>query len=163
MNKQARLDRLAAMYGGDELADLTKQFNEATVASDAAAIPPGRYHCRAVSGELHKSRSGTPGYRVTFVVDDGEHRGVRLRLDCWLTPAALPMAKRDLLKFGVTRLDEPFPQGYVADVVVVKYSDDDGIERNKVRSFAIVERLDDPTVDPDFSGDSKSSNGGIAS
>jgi hypothetical protein len=162
MNKQARLDRLAAMYGGDELADLAKQFNEADVASDAVAIPAGRYRCLAVSGELNKSRSGTPGYRVTFVVDDGEHRGVRLRLDCWLTPAALPMAKRDLLKFGVTRLDAPFPQGYVADVVVVKYSDDDGTERNKVRSFAIVERLDDPSVDPAFSRDSATLNGGIA-
>jgi hypothetical protein len=73
------------------------------------------------------------------------------------------MAKRDLLKFGVTRLDAPFPQGYVADVVVVKYSDDDGTERNKVRSFAIVERLADPTVDPDFPRDSTTSEGGIAS
>jgi len=159
MNKQARLNRLAAMYGGDELADLAKQFNDADVASDSAAIPPGKYRCLAVSGDLHKSRSGTPGYRVTFVVDDGEHRGVRLRHDCWLTPAALPMAKRDLLKFGVTRLDSPFPQGYVADVVVVKYTDDDGIERNKVRSFAIVERLDDPTADPAFACDATAVNG----
>lgn len=160
MNKQPRFDRLAAMYGGDELADLAKQFNDAEIASDSAAIPPGRYRCLAVSGELTKSRSGTPGYRVTFVVEEGEHRGVRLRLDCWLTPAALPMAKRDLLKFRVTRLDEPFPPGYVADVAVAKYSDDDGVERNKIRSFTIVDRLNDPTADAAFADRSQSNAGG---
>lgn len=149
MNKR-NLDRLAAMYAGDELADLTKQFEAAEAASDSAAIPPGRYRCLAVSGELHKSRSGTPGYRVTFCVEDGEHRGVRLRLDCWLTPAAMPMSKRDLVKLGVSRLDSPFPPGQVAEVTVVKYADDDGIERNRIRSFQVVDRVADPTIDVDF-------------
>jgi hypothetical protein len=149
MNQQ-NLARLAAMYGGEELADLTKQFNSAEVASDSAAIPPGRYRCLAVSGELHKSRSGTPGYRVTFAVEDGEHRGVRLRLDCWLTPAAMPMSKRDLLKLGVSRLEDPFPSGQVAEVTVVKYADDAGIERNRIRTFQVVTRISDPTVDSAF-------------
>jgi len=149
MNKR-NLDRLAAMYGGDEIADLSKQFAEAEAANDSVAIPAGKYRCLAVSGELHKSRSGTPGYRVTFCVEDGEHRGVRLRLDCWLTPAAMPMSKRDLGKLGVSRLDSPFPPGQVAEVTVVKYADDDGIERNRIRSFQVVDRVADPTVDVDF-------------
>lgn len=148
---QRNLDRLAAMYGGDEITDLAQQFDAAEAASDSAAIPAGKYRCLAVSGELHKSRGGTPGYRVTFCIDEGEHRGVRLRLDCWLTPAAMPMSKRDLVKLGVSRLDTPFPQGHVAEVTVVKYADDDGIERNRIRSFAVVGRVSDPTIDPDFS------------
>jgi hypothetical protein len=144
------LDRLASMYAGEELADLTKQFHDAEAASESAAIPAGRYRCLAVSGELHKSRSGTPGYRVTFCIEDGDHRGVRLRLDCWLTPAAMPMSKRDLVKLGVFRLDSPFPQGQVAEVTVVKYADDDGIERNRIRSIHVVDRVADPTADADF-------------
>ena len=63
----------------------------------------------------------------------------------------MPMSKRDLVKLGVSRLDTPFPQGHVAEVTVVKYADDDGIERNRIRSFAVVGRVSDPTIDPDFS------------
>jgi hypothetical protein len=60
------------------------------------------------------------------------------------------MSKRDLVKLGVSRLDGPFPHGQVAEVTVVKYADDDGIERNRIRSFQVVDRVADPTADADF-------------
>jgi hypothetical protein len=106
-----------------------------------------------LKGELRQSRQGTAGYRVTFCVDDGEFRGARLYLDCWLTEKAMPMSKRDLLKLGVTsvsQLEQPLSQGLVADVTVVRYQDDEGAEHNRVRTFAVVDRRRDPTADEDF-------------
>jgi hypothetical protein len=150
MNK---FEKLAAMLGGEEATALEERFDSASAAADASAIPPGVYRCLVAKGELNTSRSGTPGYRVTFVVEAGEHQGSRLRLDCWLTERALPMAKRDLQKLGVTsvrQMETPLPPGLVADVTVVRYVDDDQIERNRVRSFVIVDKRVDPTADPDF-------------
>jgi hypothetical protein len=63
------------------------------------------------------------------------------------------MTKRDLAKLGVTSLDmldRPLPVGIVCDVKVVLRVDDDGIERNRVLSFDVVEVLADPTADADF-------------
>lgn len=145
--------KLAALYDREKLDSLAKKFEEIAEATDSVAIPPGRYLCRVLNGELHESRSGTSGFRVTFVVDDGEHRGVRLYLDSWLTDRALPLAKRDLRKFGITRLEqleEPFPLGFVAEVTVVRYQDDEGIDRNRIRSFTVVDRVADPMADEDF-------------
>jgi hypothetical protein len=116
-------------------------------------LPRGDYRCRVTDGELVTSKSGTPGYVVTFTVADGEHKGRKLWHTAWLTPAALPMSKRDLLKLGVTSLDvleRPLPAGIVCDVRVVVRTDDDGVERNRVVSFSVVELLADPTGDDDF-------------
>jgi hypothetical protein len=63
------------------------------------------------------------------------------------------MTKRDLAKLGVTSLDmldRPLPVGIVCDVKVVLRVDDDGVERNRVVSFDVVEMLADPTGDDDF-------------
>jgi hypothetical protein len=150
MNK---FEKLAAMLGGEQATALEQRFDSAAAAADAGAIPPGVYRCLVSKGELHTSRSQTPGYRVTFLVEAGEHQGSRVFLDCWLTERALPMAKRDLQKLGVTsvrQMETPLPPGLVADVTVVRYVDDDQIERNRVRSFVIVDKRVDPTADPDF-------------
>jgi hypothetical protein len=63
------------------------------------------------------------------------------------------MSKRDLAKLGVTSLDmldRPLPAGFVCDVKVALRVDDDGVERNRVVSFSVVEVLADPTSDDDF-------------
>ena len=49
---------------------------------------------------------GTPGYKLAFRVLEGDHQGRQFWHDVWLTPAALPMAKRDLAKLGVTALEQ---------------------------------------------------------
>ena len=154
MNKSERLKSLASMFGDGGAADsLRKQFEGADAAADSHVVPPGVYRCLVLKGELRQSRQGTAGYRVTFCVDDGEFRGARLYLDCWLTEKAMPMSKRDLLKLGVTsvsQLEQPLSQGLVADVTVVRYQDDEGAEHNRVRTFAVVDRRRDPTADEDF-------------
>jgi hypothetical protein len=145
---------LVDVLNGTARAELARQFAEAEAAGDMAPLPRGTYRCRVTNGELVTSKSGTPGYTVTFTVDDGEHKGRRLWHTAWLTQSALPMTKRDLAKFGVKSLDmldRPLPAGFVCDVKVVLRVDDDGVERNRVVSFAVVGVLADPTADDDFS------------
>jgi hypothetical protein len=140
---------------------LARQFAEAEVAGDMLPLPRGEYRCRVTDGELVTSKSGTPGYSMTFTVDAGEHRGRRLWHTAWLTPAALPMSKRDLGRLGVTSLDQldrPLPPGIVCDVRVALRADDDGLERNRVVSFQVVAVLADPTADDDFASPPPSVN-----
>ena len=145
--------RLTDVMTGHDIDDLARQFDQTEAASDLATIPRGKYRCRLVDGEVVQSKSGTTGYQLTFAVDDGEHKGRRVWHTCWLTPAALPLTKRDLAKLGVTSLDmlkHPVPSGIVCDVSVVLRTDDDGTERNRVSSFDVVDIIADPTADEDF-------------
>ncbi|NQW47865.1 MAG: hypothetical protein HQ464_08865 [Planctomycetes bacterium] len=144
---------LVDVLNGSARVDLARQFAEAEAAGDMLPLPRGIYRCRVADGELVTSKSGTPGYTLTFTVDDGEHKGRRLWHSAWLTPAALPMTKRDLAKLGIKSLDQldrPLPQGIVCEVTVAVRVDDDGTERNRVVSFSVVEVLADPTGDADF-------------
>jgi hypothetical protein len=75
--------------------------------------------------------------------------------DLWLTPAALPLAKRDLGKLGVTSLEQlerPLPPGIRARVRVTLRKDDTGAEYNRVKSFDVV-GIDAPAADAFAPGD----------
>lgn len=144
---------LVDVLGGTSREELARQFEQAEAAGDMLPLPRGEYRCRVTDGEVITSKSGTPGYALTFAVDDGEHRGRKLWHTAWLTPAALPLTKRDLAKLGIVSLDmldRPLPQGIVCDVKVALRVDDDGVERNRVVSFNVVAVLADPTADDDF-------------
>lgn len=133
--------------------DLARKFEQTEAAGDMQTLPRGEYLCLVTDGELVESKSATPGYSLTFTVRDGEHKGRKLWHTAWLTEAALPMTKRDLLKLGITSLDmldRPLPAGIVCAVKVVVRVDDDGVERNRVTAFHVVEVLADPTADDDF-------------
>jgi len=152
MNNNTRKS-LADIVNGSGRDDLDRLFDEAEAATDLVPVPRGKYRCRLTDGELTASKSGTPGYQLTLVIDDGEHKGRRLWHTCWLTLAAMPMTKRDLLKLGVTSmamLERPLPSGMVCEVNVALRADDDGAERNRVVSFNVVAVLSDPTADDDF-------------
>ena len=76
--------------------------------------------------------------------------GRRFWHDLWLTPAALPMTKRDLAKLGVASLDQlekPIPQGIRCKVKLALRRDDDGNEHNRVQLFTVI-GVDAPEVDP---------------
>lgn len=148
---------LAAVLAGTSRDDLARLFNEAEAAGDLRPLPAGTYRCLVSDGTLDTAKSGTPGYSLTFTVREGEHKGRKFWLTCWLTPAAMPMSKRDLGKLGITNLDmleTRLPQGIVADVRVVEHVDDDGTARNRVKGFEVVEIIADPTRDEAFGGDS---------
>jgi len=114
-------------------------------------LPSGEYIARIVSGELFNSRTkGTGGYKLCFRVLEGDHQGRQFWHDIYLTEAALPMAKRDLAKLGITRLDQletPLPEGIRCKVKLALRKDDDGTEYNRVKHFEVV-GIDPPEVDP---------------
>jgi len=130
--------------------NLSRAWGETQAAEDFAPLPSGEYVARIVGGELFTSRNkGTAGYKLTFKVLEGDHQGRQFWHDVWLTPAALPMAKRDLGKLGVTaieQLERPLPPGIRCRVKLALRRDDDGNDFNKVKTFAVVE-IDEPEAD----------------
>jgi hypothetical protein len=133
--------------------DLAAAFDAAAPATEG--LPPitdSPVLC-GVSGGLKTSRGGTPGYTLQFEIIEGRFTGRRLYLDLWLTPAAMPLAKRDLARLGITTADQlskPIPPGILCEVKHVLRTEDDGAQRNVVKSFAVVRVDADPTADKDF-------------
>ena len=135
----------------DGAAERLRQSCDSTAAAgELAPLPPGEYTAHIIAGVLENARTrGTPGYKLTFRVCEGEYTGRQFWHDIWLTDAALPMAKRDLAKLGVTSLDKldlPLPRGIRCRCKLVLRRGDDGADFNKLRSFAVV-GIDEPEAD----------------
>lgn len=120
-------------------------------AGDYDVLPKGNYVADIVKGDAIESRTkGTPGYRLTFEVADGDHTGSRFWHECWVTERALSRTKRDLAKLGVTdlkQLEQPLPAVFRCKVKLAIRRDDDGNENNRVRRFDVVEVIK-PQPDP---------------
>jgi hypothetical protein len=131
--------------------DFNDRWDSTEAAGDFGPVPRGEYDCHVTKGELESSRTNrTPGYKIEFTIIEGDFKGKKFWVDCWLTPAALPQSKRDLGKLGITSpemMERPLPRGIRCKVTVVLRKDDDGIERNRVRSFEVI-GIDKPDVDP---------------
>ena len=121
---------------------LRHQWAETEAADEFSPLPAGEYVAHIVAGEFTSSRAkGTPSYKLSFKVVKGEHTNRRFWHDCWLTEAALPSTKRDLLKLGVQSLDQlenPLPKYMRCKVKLTKRRDDNGNEYNRVRSFEVL-------------------------
>lgn len=141
-------DILAAGGDGGNIRDI---WNATEAAGEMGPLPPGEYIAHIISGELEASRTNsTPGYKLTFSVCEGGYIGRRFWLDCWLTPAAMPQSKRDLAKLGVSsleQLEKPLPRGIRCRCKLALRKDDDGNERNRVKTFEVV-GIDPPDADP---------------
>ena len=136
--------------GGDSL---RAAWDKTDAAGDFAPLPANTYTARIVSGELTKAKSGTAGYKLAFKVIEGEHAGRQFWHDLWLTPAALPMTKRDLAKLGVCsleQLEQPLPPGIRVKAKLVIRKGDDGTEYNRVKSFEPdgIDGIDDDDFAP---------------
>lgn len=142
-----RLSDILNGHGGD----FNDVWDDTVPAGEFRPIPSGEYVCHITRGELEASRTrGTPGYKLEFTVIEGDYKGRRVWHDCWLTPAAMPQSKRDLGKLGITspeQMERPLPRWFRCRVTVVLRRDDDGIERNRVRSFEVI-GIDKPEADP---------------
>lgn len=143
----------AGGFGGDDFGD---RWRSTGAADDFGPLPPGEYVAVIDRGELTTvGTKGTPSYKLTFRVIEGpgkllDYVGRLLWDDIWLTPAALPQAKRDLGKLGVTdpqQLERPIPEGIVCRVRLALRRDDDGVERNRVVRFD-VDHIEPPEADP---------------
>lgn len=129
---------------------LASAWNETEAADEYGPLPAGTYTCHLIGADLFNSQSnGTPGVKLAFKVIEGEHKNRRVWSDCWLTAAALPQTKRDLLKLGIDRLElleRPLPQFIRAAVRVALRKDDDGNTFNRVRGFDVT-GIDEPERD----------------
>ena len=140
--------KLSDILAGDT-DSFRQQWDKTEAADDFAPLPGGVYIAGIIAGELSTAKTGTPGYKLSFKVLEGEHTGRRFWHDVWLTPAAMPMAKRDLAKLGITSLDQlerPLPMGIRCKVKLTLRRDDDGTDYNRVRSFSEV-CIDEPERD----------------
>jgi hypothetical protein len=130
--------------------DIRDLWNSTAAAGELVSLPPGEYTAHIIAGTLETGKTkGTPGYKLTFKVCEGEYIGRQFWLDIWLTEASLPMAKRDLKKLGVVSLDQleqPLPRGILCKCKLVLRRGDDGGEFNKVRTFTVV-GIDKPEAD----------------
>jgi hypothetical protein len=126
-----------------DMAALKQQWATTKPAADIGKpIPPGTYVCELVSGEPFEARTGTPGFKVTLKVKDGEFAGRFVWHDYYLTPASLPYSLLAFEKLGITdldQLDDGLPAGLVVKAKIVVNKRDNGDERNEVRSWELVE------------------------
>jgi hypothetical protein len=132
------------------------QNTEAAGDFSTEPIPAGTYEARLMDGELFQSRHGTPGYKLTFEIAEGDpdagsekYANRRCWHDLWLTPAAMPMTKRDLAKLGVSdfaQLERPLPAVLRVKLRLAVRRDDDGNTYNRVQRFDVV-GIDEPEKD----------------
>jgi hypothetical protein len=113
-------------------------------AADFAKLPSGVYEAEATKGELFHSRSGTPGYKLTWKITEGEYVGRLVWQDLWLTPAAMPYTKTTLRKLGLTSPEDSLTAGIVCAVQVVLRTKDDGSQYNEVKRIEYLRREVDP-------------------
>ncbi len=143
--------RLSDILANGQQESLRQAWDSTQAAEEFQPLPAGEYIARIEKGELFNAKAkGTAGYRLTFCVIEGEHEGRRFWPEFWLTAPALPMTKRDLGKLGVTSIDQlegPLPEGIVCNVRLAVRKDDDGTERNRLRSFDVL-RIEPPASDP---------------
>ena len=138
------------LHNGDRQ-NIAQVWDSTEAAEDfGSPLPAGEYVCHVVSCDLFNSHTkGTPGVKLSFRVIEGDHASRIFWHDIWLTPAALPMAKRDLAKLGVIRLEQlekPLPPGIRCKVKLAHRCDDNGAEFNRVRSFEVI-GIDPPEED----------------
>jgi hypothetical protein len=141
MNERKKLSDI--LRGSDRDA-LAKQWKNTEAAKDLEPLPSGEYLFRVLSGEPFNAKSGTAGYKLTLEVVEGEQEGRRAWHDIWFTPAALPMAKRDLAKIGIQadswgelekELERPVPSGILIRARIALRKNDDGAEYNRIVRF----------------------------
>ncbi len=142
--------KLTDILLNSEREKLDRAWSTTKAAADLKPLPSGLYRCRIANGELFKSKSGTPGYKLKLVVVEGDYLDRVVWLDVWLSDAALPMAKRDLSKIGVTSLEQlerPLPEGIIVIAKVALRKDDDGREYNRVNRLDVV-AIEPPEPEP---------------
>jgi hypothetical protein len=125
-------------------------WNSTEAAPETRPLPKGTYKVLIIKGVVCESRTGTRGFRITFRVEEGEYAGRVFWQTAWLSERAMPYAKRDLLKLGITspaQLSAPYPPPGMrvhAHANVVLRKDDDGSERNEVRNFEVLSHEEEP-------------------
>jgi hypothetical protein len=136
MSERKRLSDILQQASDREKLQHAWKMTEA--AAEFEPLPKGEYTFRIIAGDLFTSKRGTPGYKLTLEVTDGDYDGRRVWADFWLTPAALPMTKRDLAKIGIAdlrQLEHPLPAVILIKGKLALRADEDGNQSNRLLRF----------------------------
>tara|TARA_R100000808_G_C2116755_1_gene129146 strand:- start:45 stop:572 length:528 start_codon:yes stop_codon:yes gene_type:complete len=136
-------DRVELMsFFNGQFQSIADAWDKAEIAEEWGPLPAGKYVADIVAGEKCKSaRKGTPGYKLTFKVVEGEHEGRQFWHDIWITETSVSMAKRDLLKVGITdplNINQKLPSIFRCNVQLALREGDDGTEYNRLKRFHVV-------------------------
>lgn len=127
---------------------LAAEFDSTTPAEQLEPVPAGEYPARWVAAELDQSRLGKPLFLGRFEISTGLYTGRRFSYRWFLTPAALPYARRDLAALGLTSFAQlqcgALPKAPVRLRVVLR-RDDSGHSFNEVRAV-LPGSADPPSV-----------------
>jgi hypothetical protein len=139
-DKRQRLDEIL----DGKAADFNDLWNRTEAAGEHELLPAGRYKGFICAGGLATSKANkTPSYKLVFeILEPAAFRGRRVYHDCWLTPAALPVSKRDLAKCRIhtpAQLQQRPPVGLVADLRIALRTTDDDRQFNRVVGFVILD------------------------
>jgi hypothetical protein len=110
-------------------------FERTAVAAEHAVLPAGEY------------TAGHAAYKLTFRVTGGPHVDQLFWHDLYLTEAAMPHTKRDLMKLGFTafdQLDRPLPRFRCLVKLSVRTSN--AGPHNRVSAFTVL-GVDEPEPD----------------
>jgi hypothetical protein len=137
--RRPRLDDI--LNGGGE--DFNELWDATPVAGEFEPLPSGRYKALIADGRLAESKANkTPSYKLTFeILEPAAFAGRKVHHDLWLTPRALPVTKRDLVKvriFTPGQLRQPPPAGVIVDVRIALRTADDGTRFNRVVAFQVI-------------------------
>ena len=84
------MGKLADILRNGDGEDIRRQWDTTDAAEEFAPLPPGEYVARIIKGELTTSKTkGTPGYKLSFKVLEGDFVDRQFWHDIWLTPLAL--------------------------------------------------------------------------
>ena len=152
--KKAR--KLLKPFMNGQLQEISDAWDNAEIAEEWGPLPAGKYVAEIISGEMFNSgRKGTPGYKLTFKVVEGEHEGRQFWNDIGVSDSAMSMAKRDLAKLGMedfADLATPLRHVFRCRVQLALRTDDDGSQFNRVKRFDVESVRDvekDPFAPPD--------------
>ncbi len=159
------MGKLLDILNQGTLESLKEEWDRSEAAGESGPVPPGDYIAHIIEGNLDTSKKkGTPGFKLTFRVCEGDYAGRLFWHDIWLTPAALPFAKRELGKIGVSDLSElerPVPQGIRCLCTVLRQFGEDGGDYNRVRTFQVI-AIDEPEADASAPSDAMEAKAGSA-
>lgn len=94
-------------------------------------LPTGEYECEATRGETFTSKGGHPGYKITWQVQSGEHKGRLIFQDLYFTAAAKNITNGHLVAMNVATLQdlEDSIPGLVCNVKVSKKANFNDVEK----------------------------------
>jgi hypothetical protein len=127
-------------------------FDSTEPAPEFAPVPPGIYTARVLRGEYTTTKAGADGYRVRFLIVEGEQKDKTLIRTWTFGPRAIGYTKRDLSLFGLTtsaKLLSPFPEAgrtYCVRLVVALQRGEDGIERNDIKRIDLLRVEESPAA-----------------